>query len=101
MSDTGASISMHDKRLNKFLGWFWSSLGVAIVALLGIAARNLYDLNVTVARSIDSDIVRDARIQDHEQRLRQVERDLNTVEGRVYRGIEEATKEPQEVKRGK
>ena len=98
MMSEGASISIHDKRVNKFLGWFWSSLGVAIVALLGIAARNLYDLNVTVARSIDSDIVRDARIQDHESRLRQVERDLSTVEGRVYRGIDEATKEQQRGK---
>ena len=32
-------------------------------------------------------MARDQRLNDHEERLRQVERGLSTVEGKVFRGV--------------
>jgi hypothetical protein len=84
--DGGGRIHMSDGRVTSALHWFWGALGTLGVTLLGIAANNLYNLNVTVARGLDADATRDARIQDHEVRLRQVERDVNTLEGRNLRG---------------
>lgn len=83
----GASIRMKDSRVSKALGWFWGIVGTGIAGSILIAANNLYQLNLTVARGQDSDLVRDTRIEDHEARLRQVERDVNTIEGRVFRGV--------------
>jgi len=83
----GASIQMKDSRVSKALGWFWGLVGAGIAGSILIAANNLYQLNLTVARGQDSDVIRDARIEDHENRLRQVERDVSTIEGRVFRGV--------------
>jgi hypothetical protein len=88
-----------DPRMSKLLAWFYGALGMAFVTGSWIAANNLYQLNVTVARGIDSDAQRDTRINDHELRLRQVERDLNTVEGKVFRGV--AGYEQEEKQRGR
>lgn len=87
-SSGGSRISMRDGRVSKLLQWFWGALGLLSVSLLGIAANNLYNLNVTVARGLDADASRDRRIEDHEMRLRQIERDVNTIEGRNLRGEE-------------
>ncbi len=95
----GAVLEFHDGRVSSIVAWFFGVLGIAFVSLVGLTAKNLYDLNVTVARSIDADLARDIRLNDHEERLRQVERNMSTIEGRVMRGIEEMTKE--EPRRGK
>jgi hypothetical protein len=83
----GAQISIRDSRVSKALGWFWGLVGTGIVGSILLAANNLYQLNVTVARGIDSNIIRDARLDDHESRLRQMERDVSVIEGKVFRGI--------------
>jgi hypothetical protein len=85
---SGANIQLQDGRVSKALGWFWGIVGMSITGSILLAANNLYQLNVTVARGLDSDIVRDARIEDHESRLRRVEKDVSTIEGRVFRGID-------------
>lgn len=83
----GAQISIRDSRVSKALGWFWGVVGMGITGSILLAANNLYQLNVTVARGIDSDAARDALVADHEQRLRNVERDVSEMQGKVFRGI--------------
>ncbi len=85
MNEGGARITQ-DGRVSRALGWFWGIVGMSITGSILLAANNLYQLNVTVARGLDSDAARDIRLADHEQRLRQVERDINTIEGRNMRG---------------
>lgn len=84
---SGASIRMRDGRVSKLIAWAWATLGMAAVSGTWIAANNLYQLNVTVARGIDMDASRDQILADHEQRLRQMERDVSTIEGKVFRGV--------------
>lgn len=93
MSD-GANIQIQDGRVSKALAWFWGIVGMSITGAVLLAANNLYQLNVTVARGLDSDIARDARIDDHESRLRRVERDVSTIEGRVFRGVDGYEEKP-------
>lgn len=84
----GAQISIKDSRVSKALGWFWGLVGTGIAGAILLAAHNLYALNLTVARGIDSNVIRDARLDDHESRLRRVEKDVSTIEGRVFRGLD-------------
>lgn len=84
----GGSVTIRDSRVSKALGWFWGLVGAGIAGSILIAANNLYQLNLTVARGQDSDAARDLRIEDHETRLRNVEREVNTIEGRVFRGVD-------------
>lgn len=84
----GAHMAVHDTRVSRALGWFWGLVGTFIAGSILLAANNLYQLNLTVARGMDADAARDARIEDHETRLRQVERDVNTWSGRNLRGKE-------------
>ena len=84
----GARISIRDARVSKALAWIWAALGAGLLWAVSLAANNLYQLNLTVARGIDADASRDSRLNDHELRLRQMERDVSTLEGKVYRGID-------------
>jgi hypothetical protein len=91
---SGANIQLQDGRVSRALAWLYGVIGTGIIGATLLAANNLYQLNVTVARGLDSDIVRDARIEDHESRLRRVERDVSTIEGRVFRGIDGYQEKP-------
>jgi hypothetical protein len=85
---TGASIVMaHDGRFTKLQTWFWGFIGLAAVTGSFTAASTLYQLNLTVARVADSNALAAAQIKDHEDRLRQVERDVSVIEGKVFRGV--------------
>lgn len=84
----GAGVLIQDSRFSSVINWVWIGMGSIAISLLGIAANNLYQLNITVARGLDADAARDIRLSDHELRIRQVEKDLNTVEGRVFRGVD-------------
>lgn len=84
--DGGASIVYRDPRVSKALGWFWGVVGAGIAGGSWIAASNLYQLNISVNRMTDNNAVVAAQLQDHEARLRQAERDLNTIQGRNLRG---------------
>lgn len=82
----GASVTFKDGRVSKALGWFWGIVGTAIAGSVLLAANNLYQLNLTVARGLDADVGRDRTLADHETRLRQVERDVSTWQGKNLRG---------------
>ena len=84
----GARVDIRDGRVSKALAWVWTTLGAGIIGATLLAANNLYQLNVTVARGVDSDASRDRRLDDHEGRLRQMERDVSTIEGKVLRGLD-------------
>lgn len=77
----------NDPRMSKLLAWFYGALGMALVTGSWIAANNLYQLNLTVDRGLRSDSQHEARLNDHETRLREVERDVITIEGRTFRGV--------------
>ncbi len=87
---SGASIqqSGHDPRFSKLLVWFWGFLGIAAVTGAFAVASNLYELNMTVAKLADNNIITTAKLQDHEARIRQVERDVSSIEGKVFRGVD-------------
>ncbi len=74
-SNDGASIRMRDPRVSAALRWFWSMIGVGLVAVIGVAANNLYQLNLTVGRMADSDVLTANTLADHEQRIRARERE--------------------------
>jgi hypothetical protein len=84
---SGASIQIRDGRFSKLLNWFWGFIGLAAVSGSFTAASNLYQLNLTVARVADSNAVAAQQLKDHEDRLRQVERDVSVIEGKVFRGV--------------
>lgn len=84
----GASITqMGDNRVTRLMNWFWTSLGLAVVAGSFTVANNLYQLNLTVAQGVKNDLLIATQIKDHEDRLRKVERDVSTLEGKVFRGV--------------
>lgn len=89
--DGGATqiIGGRDPMFRKLVSWFWGSLGASFVTVLGLAAYNLYQLNLTVANIAIANAQTSVVMADHEARLRAVEKDLNTVEGKVYRGLEQ------------
>lgn len=82
----GGSVSNTDPRFSRLLAWFFGALGIGSITVIGLAANNLYQLNLTVARGIDADAAQDKVLEDHEDRLRQVEREAATWSGRNLRG---------------
>lgn len=86
-AEGGGSVRMEDKRVSIVRDWAWGIIGTGIIGASLLAANNLYELNLTVARGVANDAIAEARYQDHEARLRQVERDLSQVEGKVFRGV--------------
>lgn len=74
MSDTGASINTSDPRVTKVLNWARTALAAAFVTCIGMAAKNLYDVNVSLVRMIDANVATVMTLKDHEERLRQLER---------------------------
>lgn len=82
----GASIYMRDGRVSRALGWFWGIVGTGLVGSVLLAANNLYELNLTVARGVANDALAESRYQDQEGRIRQLERDVNSIQGRIFRG---------------
>lgn len=89
LKPVGASVTMTQNSgfLSKLEKGFWSFLALAIVAGSFTVANNLYQLNLTVAQGVKNDAAQAARLDDHEVRLRQVERDVSTIEGKVFRGV--------------
>lgn len=85
----GASIvQSNDPRVSKLFAWALGFLGTAIATGSFMAANNLYQLNLTVAQGVKNDAAQMARIDDHEIRLRAVERDVSAIEGKVFRGVD-------------
>lgn len=83
----GATVHMEDRRVSKALGWFWGIVGMVIAGGVWLAAQNLYQLNLTVTRIADNNAIVAAQLADHEARLRQMERDVNTLAGKNMRGV--------------
>jgi hypothetical protein len=97
---SGANISLHDSRVSRALGWFWGIVGTGIAGATLLAANNLYQLNVTVARGLDRDEIRDKIDIDHENRLRSLESDVNTLNGKTFRGVPGYEPKEKEGRRG-
>lgn len=90
----GASVNIQDGRFTKLLTWFWGFVGLAVAAGSFTAASNLYQLNLTVARVADNNALAAEKLKDHEIRLRQVERDVSAIEGKVFRSGFDPLKDP-------
>lgn len=71
----GASVVIQDPRVSQALRWFWGVLGVGIISVVGLAAKNLYQLNLTVSRMVDAGTITATTLKDHEDRIRTLERD--------------------------
>lgn len=91
----GASVHMEDGRISKGLNLFWGTLAVIFVSVLGFCANNLWQLNLTIRDVLTENKTTVAELSDHELRLRVLERDSATWNGRNLRGG------PQDEKRGK
>lgn len=90
----GASVTLKDTRVSKALAWFWGIVGTCIAGGVWLAANNLYQLNLTVQRIADNNAMVASQLADHEARVRQLERDVSTIEGRVFRGLDGYQQEP-------
>lgn len=75
-STSGARMTVaHDPLFRRLVTWFWGVLGIGFVTCIGVAANNLYQLNLTVARAADNSVVMATSLADHEARLRALERE--------------------------
>jgi hypothetical protein len=88
MTDPGPRMDIHDGRVSGVIKWVWSLIGAGIIGATLLAANNLYQLNVTVARAADVNYAQERRLDDHEGRIRQMERDVSQIEGKVFRGVD-------------
>lgn len=95
----GASIEFHDARVSKFAVWSLGIIGSLLVLAIAACAKNLLDLNLTMRDSLAFQRATIAQQEDHERRIRGLEKDINTIEGRVFRGV--PGYEQQESKRGR
>lgn len=74
MSDA-ASITIKDPRVSKVINWVWSVLAVGAISVIGLAANNLYNLNIAVNRMLDAATITTNTLKDHEDRIRTLERE--------------------------
>ncbi len=93
-ASSGGARMVLDPRVTRVRDWAYGAIGVGIITASGIAANNLYQLNLTVARGVANDALAETRFQDHEARIRQVERDVSAIEGKVFRSGFDPLKEP-------
>lgn len=88
MSEQGPSMTIRDGRVSRVITWVWGLIGAGIIGATLLAANNLYALNLTVARAADINFAQERRLEDHEGRIRQMERDVSQIEGKVFRGVD-------------
>lgn len=88
MTEPGPSMTIRDGRVSRVIAWVWTVIGAGIIGATLLAANNLYALNLTVARVADINAVQEGRLEDHEKRIRQMERDVSQIEGKVFRGVD-------------
>jgi hypothetical protein len=84
----GASIEFHDARVSRIAAWSLGVIGSLLVIAVAACAKNLWDLNLTMRDSLAFQRATITQLDDHERRLRGLERDVNTIEGRVFRGLD-------------
>lgn len=83
----GATVRIEDGRVSKIRDWVYGVIGAGIIGVGLLAANNLYQLNIAVNNLTTNNAAVSAQLADHEARLRQVERDVNTIAGRNMRGV--------------
>jgi hypothetical protein len=84
----GAAIEFHDARVSKIAAWSLGVIGSLLVIAVAACAKNLWDLNLTMRDSLAFQRNTIMQLEDHERRLRGLERDVNVIEGRVFRGLD-------------
>ncbi len=91
----GATINQLDPRVSKAINWLWAALGSGVIgsviyvgSQLGSLRDAVADTNLQVALSRQQTTAILEELQDHESRIRQNERELNTIQGRNLRGGE-------------
>ncbi len=82
----GASINQ-DARVSKVIVWFWGIVGTGFIGAVLLVANNLWQLNLAINRLADNGAAFSAQLKDHEDRIRKVERDVSSIEGKVFRGV--------------
>lgn len=81
----GASIEYSDKRVTGAVRWLWSSMGAAAVAGIYWAASSINTLNVNLERALVRMDYQDKRQDLTEVQIRQLQRDVAEMQGKVYR----------------
>jgi hypothetical protein len=71
---SGASVSVSDPRVSQVQTWILGLVGLGIIAAGGWVAQSLSSLSTTVATAVTRQDQQGRTIEDHEQRLRSVER---------------------------
>jgi hypothetical protein len=71
---SGGGYISGDPRVSRLINWARNGIAAAFVACIGMAAKNLYDVNVSLVRMIDANVATVMTLKDHEERLRQLER---------------------------
>lgn len=82
----GASIQMNDRRVSKAIQWFWGFVGMAIVTGIYWVAASINTLNVNLERALVRMDYTDKRTDLNEAEIRQLQKDVAELQGKVYRG---------------
>ncbi len=76
----GAAIEFHDARVSRIAAWSLGVIGSLLVIAVAACAKNLWDLNLTMRDSLAFQRNTITQLDDHERRLRGLERDVNTLQ---------------------
>lgn len=91
----GARMEIKDPRVSSFIGWGAGLLGIAVIAIGTWVASSINELTIAVAKGTErlefiaqQQSANEIRIDRHDARLNQLERDVSAIGGTAYRGGE-------------
>lgn len=97
---SGGARIHQDGRVSKVMGWVWTVIGAGFIGAVMLVANNLWQLNLAINRLADNGEMFSKQLDDHENRLRRVEKDVSAIEGKVFRGLAGYGDEKEEPSRG-
>jgi hypothetical protein len=78
----GASVTQtnYDPRMSTIISWVWGTIASAFVICVGLAAKNLYDLNVNMTRVLDVGAANSSDIKENTADIRQLQQRVSELE---------------------
>lgn len=74
LANSGAKITMTDPRVTSMQTWVLSSIGTALIALVGWGVISINELNTTMTRVVTSNEYRDITVAELKLRVGDLER---------------------------